>query len=311
MIGKSYGQIWMFHYVQPESERVLPHLNCCSLYEFCRILDRAMEQFIFPHPLECLDHLKLNGFLPKGSCLLTFDDGTQDHYQWVYPELLRRNLSGIFFVATEPLTEARLLKVHKSHVLYGLMGYDHFFEMFVQHFRNSGGGMDVFNDDEAESAYPYDKKEIAGFKYALNFKINSNEVESILDDLLQLTDDVGPIRNNYYLTKENMRLMQQNGMVFGYHGHSHKAFSQLTEEGLLNELRESKEFFIDTIREAPSCISYPFGDVNCVEDSQVAAIKDFGVDVGFFAENIPFTDSMKCSRTDCIELMKSNKQLLK
>ena len=298
------SSIWMFHYVQPESGRLLPQLNCCSLEQFRMILDWLQERFTLPSPHVCLDHIASYGVLPKGSSLLTFDDGTQDHWQWVYPELLKRNLSGIFFVSTAPLAARGLLKVHKAHILYGSLGYDKFFENFKKSFLKNNGNAAVFNDHNAENAYPYDTRQIAGFKYAINFKINSDEVESIFDDLLYSIKDVNLISNNYYLTQENIKEMKENGMVFGFHGHSHKAFSTLPEKALLDELRMSKNFFLDTIGEIPNCISYPFGDINCVRNEQVVSIRDFGVKVGFLAEENSSKNPMKTSRVDCLELMK-------
>jgi peptidoglycan/xylan/chitin deacetylase (PgdA/CDA1 family) len=47
-----------------------------------------------------LDELLSPGAPPANSCLLTFDDGTQDHYDVVLPLLQKYKFQGVFFVCT-------------------------------------------------------------------------------------------------------------------------------------------------------------------------------------------------------------------
>jgi len=47
-----------------------------------------------------LDELLSNGPPPPNCCLLTFDDGTQDHYDIVLPLLEEHKFQGVFFVCT-------------------------------------------------------------------------------------------------------------------------------------------------------------------------------------------------------------------
>jgi len=47
-----------------------------------------------------VDELLANGAPPPNSCLLTFDDGTQGHYDVVLPLLQQYKFQGVFFVCT-------------------------------------------------------------------------------------------------------------------------------------------------------------------------------------------------------------------
>lgn len=47
-----------------------------------------------------IDELLSNGAPPPNSCLLTFDDGTRDHYDIVAPLLQEHKFQGVFFVCT-------------------------------------------------------------------------------------------------------------------------------------------------------------------------------------------------------------------
>lgn len=46
------------------------------------------------------DELLSNGPPPPNSCLMTFDDGTEDHYGTVLPLLQKHNVRGVFFVCS-------------------------------------------------------------------------------------------------------------------------------------------------------------------------------------------------------------------
>ena len=58
-------------------------------------------------------------FTQKGKVLLTFDDAMSCHYDYVFPELLKRGLWGDFYVQTAPYMYGDMLDVHKIHCLCG------------------------------------------------------------------------------------------------------------------------------------------------------------------------------------------------
>ncbi|MGD1018010.1 MAG: polysaccharide deacetylase family protein [Verrucomicrobiia bacterium] len=67
-----------------------------------------------------IDELLSNGAPPPNSCLLTFDDGTQDHYDIVLPLLQEHKFQGVFFVCTGKfdlpgyLTRAQVREIAQS-----------------------------------------------------------------------------------------------------------------------------------------------------------------------------------------------------
>ena len=63
--------------------------------------------------------MKIKIKLPSNSIILTFDDGLSCHYTYVFPELLKRNLWGIFFINSLPYINNKILNVHKIHLLVG------------------------------------------------------------------------------------------------------------------------------------------------------------------------------------------------
>ena len=55
--------------------------------------------------------------LPKNACYLTFDDGFKDHFKYVMPELLKRNIQGSFFPPSMAVKNQELLDVHAIHFI--------------------------------------------------------------------------------------------------------------------------------------------------------------------------------------------------
>ena len=55
--------------------------------------------------------------IPTNSVLLTFDDGLKDHFQFVFPELKKHGISGVFFPPSLPIEENIVLDVHKIHFI--------------------------------------------------------------------------------------------------------------------------------------------------------------------------------------------------
>ena len=55
--------------------------------------------------------------LPTNSCLLTFDDGYKEHKTNVLPELIKRNIKGVFFPPAKAILEHDLLDANAIHYI--------------------------------------------------------------------------------------------------------------------------------------------------------------------------------------------------
>ena len=93
----------MYHYVRESIESSSSGIRPLLTGEFEEQLDWLEENYRIVSPEEFLSAAK-GGYLRDGKapCLLTFDDGTRDHLDVVAPILMRRSLSGVFFVLTWP-----------------------------------------------------------------------------------------------------------------------------------------------------------------------------------------------------------------
>ncbi|WP_246023745.1 hypothetical protein [Campylobacter taeniopygiae] len=113
----------MYHYVR-NSNKKLPFFRYLSIDNFRKQLDYFEEKFGFVRYDDflklCFDRNYINNL--KNRILLTFDDGFKDHYEFVLPELVKRNLFGLFFIPTGIYGRKKALDVHRIHYLTGSYG---------------------------------------------------------------------------------------------------------------------------------------------------------------------------------------------
>ena len=94
---KNNFNVWMFHYVRPKNRKPLPYLNVFSIKKFRKFLDINQKTGFFMDPQEFFKCLKNKTNIPSNSHLLTFDDGLSCHYNYVLPELMKRDIKALFF----------------------------------------------------------------------------------------------------------------------------------------------------------------------------------------------------------------------
>ena len=109
----------MYHYIRHFNKKY-PYFRFLDFTHFQKQLDYFEKEYGFVSKDEWLNYIKGHGMKSgKGKIILTFDDAINDHYNYIFPELIKRDLWGIFYVTTQPYTVGTLLDVHKVHLLCG------------------------------------------------------------------------------------------------------------------------------------------------------------------------------------------------
>jgi len=94
-------KIIMYHYVRKHSKE-FPYFKYLHIKDFKKQLDYFEQKFGFVKKDDFINAFNIkNNKMPQG-VVLTFDDGLKDHYKYVLPELLKRNLWGIFYINYRP-----------------------------------------------------------------------------------------------------------------------------------------------------------------------------------------------------------------
>lgn len=293
----------MYHYIRLDDDTTLPYINKISSVRFFEHLDYLENNYRVLSPEEFIESYN-NACFPENSTLLTFDDGLSDHYNIVFPELQKRKLTALFFVSTRPFLELKMLQIHKTHHLFGKYGYIWLKKQFEE--RCNPEHTSVYEEallsDKVSSAYPYDNKSIAEFKYLINYLINKDVVDSIISAIFAEFFDEKECIRKFYLSESNIVQMIEAGMSVGLHGHSHTPFAQLEYNDIYRELSLSIQWYKKLTGVNPIFISYPFGDLNSVNNLSLSAVTSSGLQYGFLAVNTDNTNALTLSRLDCVEL---------
>lgn len=295
-------QTYMFHYIKKPSTNKFPHLNFFNEEKFVNFLDSIPSEKIISINEKFLLEKKSDKI--NGKILFTFDDGLKEHHDFVLREFIKRNILGIFFIPTKPFLSDKkeLLAVHKTHILYGFLGWESYMRKFLIRSGLSDNDIEkMVKNKPFKKAYPYDKVQIAKFKFMANYILNLDFLNEINDDLVKefipsnLLDD-------FYLSKNEIKNIYNSGMIIGAHGHKHVPLSSMSEKDQYFDLRKSIDILKSIIGVEVNCISYPYGDINSINEKTKKIVKELKFDFGFLAENILKKDEYSIPRIDCVEI---------
>ena len=118
--------------------------------------------------------------LPGPSVFLTFDDGLEDHWRAARDTLDPLGIKAAFFVCSRPAREKRALTVHRVQWLRSQTPPSDFeadfFRRLPEDLRPKGNETWI---ETAKRTYVYDMPAVARVKYALNFVLPPELVDTI------------------------------------------------------------------------------------------------------------------------------------
>ena len=204
---------------------------------------------------------------------------------------------GYFYVPSLPYVENKILDVHRIHLLCG--AYD---------------GRDILNillNIVTEDMIPDNKiKEfrnktysnqknyegVSEFKRILNYFINYDYRESIIDDVAESLDyKFDP--DNFYTSIENLIKMNSAGNIIGSHSVNHPVMSKLSRSKQHDQIKDSFDFLnrIDCIQHKTYC--HPYGGFHSFNNDTIELLEHECVDYSFNVESREITiDDLKNSK---------------
>lgn len=107
-----------------------------------------------------------------------------------------------------------------------------------------------------------------------------------------------------FMTWDQVREMQQNGIVFGSHTVNHQSLTSLTNEQVLNELSQSRDEMVRQLGKAPKYFAYPTGTYN---QSIEEAVRSTGYKAAFTIEYGQVGDDSDLYALERIPIFKNEK----
>jgi peptidoglycan/xylan/chitin deacetylase (PgdA/CDA1 family) len=275
----------MYHYIRkPDSN--FPYFRFLDLNNFKRQLDYFEKKFGFVE-LEEWEAFFRENIEPsvKGKVVLTFDDAIYDHFEYVFEELVTRKLWGIFYVPTRPYTEGLMLDVHKIHLLAGIIKGNDLFD-----FANSIISEDIISDkkrDEFRKTTYLGQNNYAGiteFKRLLNYFIDcsyrSKTIEKICENFSVSIDP-----KSFYISKENISTMGNNGMIIGSHTVNHPVMSRLSLNEQCAEVSNSFKLLSKICFLKHKTYCHPYGGFHSFNEDTISVLNKNNVDYSFNVES--------------------------
>ncbi len=260
-------RIVTYHYVRDFPRSRLPGLKGRHRREFEGQLDYLQKTHRVLTPDEFVAAINGALTLTEPAAVLTFDDGYLEHYAQVFPSLMRRGITGYFFPPTSSTLGRRLLEVNKIHVILSLSPDHGALATALRAWID--GERDSFGLDPSEAywrtfAQPsrYDPAETMFVKRTLQKGLPTAARAPAVDALFRRVSDVpeAVLADEFYLTRDQLRVMAANGMGVGGHGRDHVWLTTLDRAGQEAEIDAGLAMMEDVgVPTTDWVMCYPFG----------------------------------------------------
>lgn len=298
----------MYHYVQEYNPK-LPYFSFLDISDFRKQLDYFEKNYGFVEKKEW--DMFINGQSSSDfgdKVLLTFDDGLKCHYNYVFNELVRRGLWGIFYVPTGAIDNSGILDVHKIHILTGAMDGKTLLKA-IKTLITEEMVPDYKIRDFREKTYQKhdDSNAIKDFKRILNYYVDYAYRSMLITKIAEKFDlDFNDYRN-FYLSSQDIKIMSKNGMLFGAHTKSHPLMSKLDILDQEKEIIESKNKITSLSNQKIISYCHPYGGFHSFNNITVNLLNTHGIKYSFNVEsrnlelNDIFNNTQSLPRYDCNE----------
>lgn len=275
----------MYHYVRPFNP-IYPNLKNLHIDDFKKQLDFFEKKYGFVSKKDFIDSFE-NGLPPKG-VILTFDDGLSCHYNYVFKELKKRNLWGIFYIPTQPYIQKKIIDVHRIHILLAKHNSKDIFT-----FLNNICDESLFDQSKLEEfkKFTYRTQKNDQFtllvKRILNYFVSYEHRSELIDKLmLKFIHNEEKILEKFYLTELQILEMHKEGMIIGSHTVNHPVMSRLSYQEQLFQIHNSFNSLKKIVKRFDHLtFCYPYGGFHSFNEKTEDILSKFNCLYSFNVEH--------------------------
>lgn len=294
-----------FHYIKENYNYPFKAIFGTNPVEFRKQLEALSKEGEFVSQQDLLKSIKGEYTLPDKSILITFDDGLREQYELALPILTEMGIPAIFFINPMNSYEKKISTVHQIHLLRSFISPQNLLK------RISVFDIDLSPAERllAFQHYNYDQEEGAILKYFLNFKLDLNLKDFVINQLFVdffSSSEIEAFHKAYYMDLNILLDLDQLGYL-GSHTYSHQPLGLLSPENLQQEFEKSDLFFQNEGIAPPKSVSYPYGSFESCSRAVQEMAKKFDFHIGLTMEraaNLTVTDHPLClARFDCNDVV--------
>lgn len=206
----------------------------------------------------------------ENTFLLTFDDGLSEIYTTIYPVLKKKGLSAIFFINPDYVDNQKMMYKHRLSVLLSFIEKNNF---------------DKNTLDIIAQICGFEYQNVDSFKQKfLKLKfVKGKEIDQVFE-LLGIDEKEYLSDNRFYITKNEIREMMDNGFYFGGHSMSHRPLNELSFDDQKKEIIHSVQWLKDNFGITYSLFAFPFSDQN-VSTKLIQELFDYNPNIILFGNS--------------------------
>jgi peptidoglycan/xylan/chitin deacetylase (PgdA/CDA1 family) len=263
--------IVMYHYVRDLPRTQYPNIKGLLTKDFEGQLDHIARHYSVCGFSQVRSAMSGQCQLPTNPCILTFDDGLNDHYETVMPRLIDRGWTGAFFPPARAIDERRMLDVHKiQFILASVTDYAALMDELLRRIDEYRESASLAPADDLIRTFAIPNRFDSGpvmfvkkmLQWVLPAKIRSEITGRIFAKYVSL--DETAFADQLYLTTSQLREMASCGMEIGGHGYNHDWLGTLSREAQIQEIEQTAAFLGKVLDRPVSdwVMCYPFGSYN-------------------------------------------------
>lgn len=239
----------MYHYVR-EPENEFPYFKYLHIEDFKKQLEFFGNEFGFLSQQDLIESVQTG--VTKPGIILTFDDAFKDHYRYVFPELQKLGLWGVFYVPTSPYVNKKILDVHRVHLLLGKFGGERILSLLSEYVEKkmlSHSDIKDYHQMTYQTQQHDMHKDAVAVKRILNYFVSYQYRAKLIDRLMsELFEDQDQLLNDFYMSTNELSEMSLAGMMIGSHTVSHPVLSKQSDDEQRTEIENSFSFLYDNVR---------------------------------------------------------------
>jgi len=235
------------------SDEPVPHIDPLYPYknrkQFERDLDYLLQRFRPLDPSSLPSALSGGGSLPKGSFLLTFDDGLRQVHETIAPMLIRKGVPAVFFLNPAYLDNMELFYRFKVGLVVGALDKE---------------GRDGARHREVRRVLGLPEGTAAAAVRGALLKIDylNRAVVDRLEGCLAISFAEYLAVERPFLTRGQVTTLAGQGFHFGGHSMDHPNYRLLSLEDQLDQTRRSCRFVREELGLNYTFFSFPHEDAD-------------------------------------------------
>jgi len=289
----------MFHHFH-DNKNFLKNPGSLSADQFYKMV-KSLGKKNFISPDEFTKNYK-KGYIKKNQMCITFDDGLRSQFEIAFPVMQDLNIKGFFFIPSSIFSdELKILETVKYFKENFYQTVDEYYEDFFIKLKDFED-LDLIKNKVKKNykkliivkkKFPFYSFKDIEYRFVRDYLVSKKVFEKTNLSLFKKNKfNYKKIKNMFFMSKNNLKLLIKNGNQIGLHSHSHPTkISNFSYKKQLYEYSKNKIILEKIINKKISSMSHPCNKYN---NDTLKILTKLNISTGFLAnKNLNFKKKVK------------------